>query len=124
MSANGSNVLLATGIPTTVDHTANQYLFCKEDGTLAVVADVATGVIQNDPDGTISDGATISAARIGISRVVSGAAVAAGASVAPDATSKARTAVALDVPAGVALNSASGADEILFVLLNLGGSAF
>ncbi len=124
MTASGSNILLATGIATTVDHTGSQYLFCKEDGTIAVVAEVATGVIQNNPNGTLSGGATISAARIGISRVVSSAAVAAGASVAPDAAGKARTAVALDVPAGVSLNAATGADEMLFVLLNLGGSVF
>lgn len=58
----------------------------------------------------------------GVSKGVAGAAVAAGAQVATDATGRFVTAVATNPPAGMALSPAGAADEVFTVLITPGGS--
>lgn len=117
-----SSSVLSLGIPTTVNFSALQYRFVKEDGTVAAVGEVATGVSTNNPDGSVGDGATIAATRLGVERVVASAAITAGAKVAPAAGGKARTAVSGDHVAGIALDAAAADGDIISVLLAFGGA--
>lgn len=119
-----SKALLSLGIPTVLDFTLLQYRLVKEDGTLAVTGEVATGVNTNNPNGTLHNGATLACTRIGVERVVASAAIAKGALVAPFTGGKARTAVATDHVCGVALEAAAADGDIIAVLLNIGGSVF
>jgi hypothetical protein len=99
------------------DQTGNQYLFMTYDASGVAAQTVAgaacVGVLQNKPDDT--QAATIGVK--GVSKVVSGAAVAAGAIVATDAAAKAVTAVSGDYGQGIALQAATAADEVIAVLL-------
>ena len=76
----------------------------------------------------LKDGATtadnpVPVAIAGIVPIVAGAAVSIGDQVAPDADGKARTAASGDSMCGLALTAASGADELISVLLGYQGQA-
>ena len=104
------------------DLTASQFLLMNIDSAgkaaLAGLAGRAVGVLQNNPD--IAQAATLGIA--GVTKVVAGAAVAAGADLQSDAAGKAITFVdpATTVVAwkvGIALTAAGGADEVIDMLI-------
>ncbi len=101
------------------DLSAEQHTFmlCDANGRAAQAGagvDVV-GALQNDPS-ALGEAANIMAT--GISKVVAGAAVAAGAQVMSDSTGRAITATGTGAfVAGVALEAAANADEIIAVLL-------
>lgn len=84
----------------------------------AGVADVAVGVLQNKP----TAGQMAIYMTEGVSRVVASAAITKGTKVAPAALGKARTAVSGDHVAGIALEAATAADQIITVKLAMGGA--
>lgn len=110
------------------DLSANQYCFVKTDANgqavLAAAGEPVIGVLQNKP----ASGQAAQVRIYGVSKVVAGGAVAKGALVASDATGKAKTAVATTADttsgalsgshvAGIALQSAGAAGEIISVAL-------
>ena len=103
------------------DLSADQHKFIKVDsngdGVLVGAAEASVGVLQNDPlqgePGTILN--------TGISKVLAGAAVAAGATVMSDASARAITATATNRVLGTALEAAAAADEKIAVLLTSQG---
>jgi hypothetical protein len=101
------------------DLSAGQLLFVDvaADGQVDVVASAgadAIGVLQNDP---AAAGRAASVAVLGVSKVVAGAAVTAGARVQSDASGRAIAAATGDVVLGRALTAASAAGEVIEVLL-------
>ena len=76
------------------------------------------GVLQNDPS---AQGRAAAIMADGVSKVVAGAAGAAGANVTPDANGEAVTAGMGDVVAGIALEAAAAQGELIAVLLRSGG---
>lgn len=114
--------ILKDSVPTTTDLSLKQYFAIQEDGTLSGVADVSAGVLQNNPDGTISGGATATVMREGVTRAIAGAVIAKSAKVAPDALGKMRTAVTGDHVLGIALEAAAADLDVIPVLLAFGGA--
>lgn len=104
------------------DLSASQYRFVAVNAAgqaaLAGAGVMAAGVLQNNP--ALGHAAGIRA--LGISKVEAGAALAAGAPVTGDATSRAVTAVAGDHIHGIALMPATDAGEIIPVLLKGSGT--
>lgn len=105
------------------DLSAEQFTFMVADANgRADQAGAATapyiGVLQNDP-GALGEPANIQT--FGVSKMVAGAAVAAGAQVMSDATGRAITATATNFSGGIALQAAANADEIIAVLVMPGG---
>lgn len=98
------------------DLTASQYHLIVVDNTgkaaLAGADEAAVGVVQNEPDA--GEGASVRVQ--GVTKVVAGAAVTAGAKVSADLNGAGVTAVAGHV-VGIALTEASGAGAIFSVLL-------
>lgn len=85
-------------------------------GAIALSAagtDASIGILQNHP----SLGQTAEVMHLGISKCMSGAAVALGALVASDASGKLVTAVSGDKVVGQALEAASGADVLFEALI-------
>lgn len=78
------------------------------------ITDVAIGVLQNDPNAA---GQPAEVAILGTAKVVAGAAIAAGARVAPTAAGKAQTAVATQYPCGIALDAAAADGDVIEILL-------
>jgi len=107
--------------PASADLSSSQYRLMAVNSSGQVAAAGAgarsDGVLQNAPAAQ-GRGATIAFG--GISKVEAGAAVAAGALITPDASGKAVTIGSGDVPAGKALEAASGDGSIISVQLNLG----
>lgn len=75
------------------------------------------GVLTNDPAAGEAGNITVA----GVEKVLAGAAVVRGAQVMSDANGKAITATATNQRLGIALESASAADEYIAVLLQPGG---
>lgn len=100
------------------DLSGSQYLFVKAGANKTVtvcsaITDVALGVLQNDP----VSGLQAAVAVEGTAKVLSAAAVAVGARVAPSAAGKAQTCVSTQYPRGIALTACSNADEMIEIAL-------
>lgn len=117
-----SSVGVYTGPPgavgSAVPNGGKQYCFVKVTGALTcglatAAADLTIGVLQNKPQ---QAGGAATVAIRGVTNVVAGGNVAAGAKVVPDAAGKAVTAGGSDKPAGVALKAGT-ADTLVPVLL-------
>ncbi len=116
-----ATVGIYTGVPgqpgSAVPNGGKQYHFLKITGTkqvgLALAADQAAvvGVLQNKPQ---KPGAAATVGLSGVTNVVAGAAVSAGARIGPDATGRA---VAAGSGPAIALAPAAGAGEIIPALL-------
>jgi hypothetical protein len=101
------------------DLSAKQYLFMKLSAaqtvdTCSAVTDKSVGVLQNDPSAA---GQVAVVAVAGTTKVIAGAAIAAGALVGPTAAGKAQTAVATQYARGVALEAAGADGDIIEILL-------
>ncbi len=109
-------------LPAAGNLSANQYFIVKVDssGNAAACGDgqPAIGVLQNEPDAA---GKAASIRFAGISKVVAGAALAAGAQVASNASGKAVTAATGKNVLGIALAAASGDGVIIPVALTHNG---
>lgn len=107
-------------LTASADLRTHQYKFAKVSGagTATVAAastDAVVGVIQNKPN----TGEEVELTVLGVTKVVAGAAVAAGAEVMSDASGRAITAAAAagaNRVLGYALDAASAAGEIITVL--------
>lgn len=103
------------------DLSAEQHKFVKIDSSGDIVltgsTEASAGVLQNDPLQT-EPGTVLN---VGISKVVAGAAVAAGAFVMSDGSGRAITATATNRVLGTALEAAGAADEKIAVLLTSQG---
>jgi hypothetical protein len=110
-------------LDVTADLSANQFYPVKLNASgqailCTAITDIVYGVIQNKPKNT-TEGATV--ALSGVTKCVAGAAIAAGARVAPLANGKAKTAGVGDRAFGIA-RTAAGADlDIFSVELLVGG---
>ncbi len=101
------------------DLSTKQYLFMKVSAaqtvdTCAATTDKAIGVLQDKP---AAAGRNAAVAVHGTTKVVAGAAIAAGAYVAPMASGKAQTAVSTQFPRGLALEAAAADGDIIEILL-------
>lgn len=108
-------------LTASADNSGNQFRYAKVSGSgtatvCAAPADVALGVIQNKPKA----GEAVDVMVTGVSKVVAGAAVAAGAEVGPDAQGRAIAAVTGTRAFGIALEAASAAGQIIAVALPFG----
>ncbi len=105
------------------DLSTHQFKFVNIDAggnaSLSGVGGRSVGVLQNKP----ISGRAATIVVDGISKIVAGGVVAAGASVASDATGRAVTAAATNLIQGVALQAAAGAGEIIAVLILRGAAA-
>lgn len=103
------------------DLSASQFHAVAVDGSgeaaLAGAGAQIAGVLQNKPE---QQGDPCTIVQTGITKMKSGAAVTQGAEVASDADGEAVAAGSGDRPVGTALEAASGADEIISVLLTPG----
>lgn len=108
----------APGSP--VDNAGNQYRFVTLKGEhlvgRAAAADVALGVLQNKPQ-VPSEAATVGIR--GVSKVRVAGPIVAGRGVAVSADGRGTDAAPAGAP-GIALSSATEADELISVLLRLG----
>ena len=104
------------------DLTTSQFLLMNIDSAgkaaLAGAASRAVGVLQNNPD--IAQAATVGI--YGVTKVVAGAIVAAGADLQSDAAGKVITFVppatgVVNYRVGIALSAAGAADEIISMLI-------
>lgn len=122
---------MATQNPVThsfkaaADLSAKQYYFVEVTAAQTVNAcgattDLAIGVLQNDPD---EAGKPATVAIGGTTKVVAGAAITAGAKVAPTAAGKAQTAATGQFPRGVALDAADADGDVIEILLLAVGDA-
>lgn len=104
------------------DLSAAQYTFqkCDNTGKIATAANggQANGVLQDAP----AAGGPGCVAISGVCRVKAGAAIAAGALVQSDANGKAITAVANSYIHGMALDQATGANDIILIQLMIGNA--
>jgi hypothetical protein len=107
-------------VPASGDLTASQYRFMQinSSGKLALsgTAGRPDGVLQDDPD---ADGVPGALAIAGVSKVVAGAALAAGLDVTSDSTGRAVAAATGDEVAGTTMGAATGAGSIIPVLLRV-----
>ena len=110
------------GIPGSTDPNYGlMYRFVKVTGSHTVGlttadTDIAIGVMQNKPQVT---GQAATVAIRGVSNVISGAAVAAGALVSTDSTGRGITFDGTGVVYGVAIESCAGANQLVPVLLRV-----
>lgn len=86
--------------------------------TVNAITDVALGVMQNAP---VLNGTAV-VMHLGITKVYSAAAIALGAKVAPSANGRAQTAVSTQHVAGIALEAATAGDQLIPILLCIGGA--
>lgn len=101
------------------DLSLSQYRFVEVTAAQTVnacnaITDVAVGVLQNDPNAA---GLAAVVAIGGTTKVVAGAAIAAGARVAPTAVGKAQTAASTQFPIGIALDAAGADGDVIEILL-------
>lgn len=114
-----------TGVPgqpgSAVPNSGKQYTLVKvtgahQAGLCTAAGDVVVGVLQNKPQ---KAGAAATVGIDGVTNVMSGAAISAGASLVSDASGRAVTVGA--TPSGgkklIALKAASGANELIPALL-------
>ena len=104
--------LLITSIEAGADLSAKQNLFIAFDGTVCGSGAKPLGVLAANTE----DGEQAPVCCVGIALVYSGAALAQGAKVQCNAAGKAIT-YAAGAVAGYALDAATGADELIRVLL-------
>lgn len=102
----------------SADLSTHQFKFVKVSGSNAVTivaasTDVALGVLQNKA----ASGQPAQVAIAGRTKVIAGAAVAAGAHVMPNASGLAVTATATNRARGIALTAAANANELIDVAL-------
>lgn len=92
--ANGNNIFIVPGLTASADLSAKQYHIAKVSGartvTFAAAAGEGFGVLQNAP----TSGLTADVGTVGATKVVVGAAVAAGAKLTSNAAGRAVTATA------------------------------
>lgn len=105
-------------LTASADNSGNQFRYAKVSGSgtatvTAAPADVVLGVIQNKPKA----GEAVDVMVTGISKVVAGAAVAAGAEVGSDAQGRAIAAATGARAFGIALEAASAAGQLIAVSL-------
>lgn len=105
-------ITLTTSITAAADLSASKNLFIGFNGVLCPVDDKALGVLNDN----VALGEQAPVAVSGIALVVSGSAIAVGDAVSADAASKAVPFVAGEIN-GYALDEASGADELIRILL-------
>lgn len=117
-----ASLAVYTGVPGTIGAPnpgyGLQYRFVKVTGAHQVGLSVANtdptvGVMQNKPQ-VVGQAATVAIS--GVSRVMAGAAITAGSKVESDANGRAVT-LTTGTAKGIALASASGANEMIPVLL-------
>lgn len=113
------NSTICTTLKASADLSANQYRFveitaAQTVGACNAITDLAIGVLQNDPDAA---GKPAAVAIFGTTKVVAGAAIAAGAKVAPTAAGKAQTAASTQVPRAIALDAAAADGDVIEILL-------
>ena len=105
------------------DLSSSQFLFGAADANgrcaVAGAGAVSIGVIQDNDAAAIDQATAIQS--YGVSKVRIGAAVAAGARVSSNASGQAVTAASGNVVHGIALSAGTNANEIISVLLTLGG---
>lgn len=106
------------------DLSTKQYYFVEETAAKTVnttnaITDIALGVLQNKP----TTGQAASVAVGGTTKVVAGAAIAAGAKVAPMASGKAQTAASTQFPRGIALEAATADGDLIEIALVSSGAA-
>lgn len=111
--------LTVVSMLAAADLSGNQYKFVKETAARTVnvctaITDIAYGIQQDD---TAAAGRAVGVAIDGISKCVANAAIAAGARVAPAATSKAQTAVGTQFPRGLAVTAAAADNDVFECLL-------
>lgn len=106
-------------VTAAADLSAAQFLFVKITGELAInlagAGEAVDGVLQNKP-AAAGRAATVWGPGTA-SKVVAGAAVAAGADVTPDAAGKAVTSATGNYIAGKCMTAAANADELITVWL-------
>jgi len=112
--------LLPLSLPSSGDLSTKQYLFVdvNSSGQVVVVSSTggkAIGVLQNNPN-AVGLGADV--ATLGISKVIASAAITAGAEVSSTNAGQAKTAATTEQILGRAMNTTTGAGEILEVLLD------
>lgn len=120
-----ASLAVYTGVPSipgspTLNY-GKQYTFVKVTGTrqcglTTAKTDLSVGVLQNKPQVT-GQAATVGIR--GVSNVMAGAAITAGATVTTDATGRAVASTGTDVVYGIALAAATGANELVPVLLRV-----
>ena len=96
--------------------------FSSNELASCAAGEAAVGFLQEAPDGTASGGAAGAVMHNGITRAVASAAISQGAKVAAAGSGKLRTAVSGDHVLGVALSSASADEDVIAVLISLGGA--
>ena len=106
------------GVGSASPNGGKQYCFVKVTGALTVglstaATDLTIGVLQNKPQ---QAGGAATVAIRGVSNVVAGDDIAAGATVVPDSDGKAVTSGVGETPFGIALKAGS-ADVLVPVLL-------
>lgn len=110
-------------LKAAADLSTNQGYFVEVTAAQTVnvcnaITDIAVGVLRNKPDAA---GKAAEVAIEGTTKVIAGAAIAAGAKVAPMASGKAQTAASTQFPRGIALDAAGAdGDEIEILLLTTG----
>lgn len=106
-------------LPASADLSASQHHFVEVDanGELTIsnsAGESVFGVLQNDPD---AQGVAGSVMKDGVSKVVAGAAVAAGALVQTNASGRAITAASADFVVGRAIDAVGADGEVVSVAL-------
>jgi len=118
-----SSIAAYTGVPgqpgSADPNTSKMYRFVKVTGDKQVGlctdgADTSVGVLQNKPQNV---GMAATVAIFGVSFVVAGAAVSAGAAVTSDSEGRGVAVASGDATAGIALAAASAAGELIPVLI-------
>lgn len=108
-----------TTLLAAADLSTKQYFFMEISAAQTVnttnaITDNALGVLQNKPAAASRDAVVC---YMGTTKVVAGAAISAGALVAPTAAGKAQTAVSTQKPRGIALEAATADNDIIEILL-------
>lgn len=110
----------------TASEDLTQYRFVKVTTTanqidaVDAVTDVAFGVVTEDVDQSVADGASVwLLADGGILPVEAAASITAGDKIAPSTNGRAQTAVSTQYVRGVALQAASGAGHIIPMLVQV-----
>lgn len=110
------------GVEASSDLSGSQFLFVKIDGEKTVdvcgAGEACDGVLQNKPPAGVA--ATVWGVG-SVSKVYSGAAVAAGAFVTPNAAGKGVTAASGNYIAGRCITPAANADELISVFITQPG---
>ena len=109
--------LQTRSVPVTADMTSKQYYIMKaSSGSMAVcgAGQQPIGVIQDTPAASGRPGCL---GFDGVSKVVAGAAISAGAYVSSDSAGKAVTAASGDFPLGIAESAATADGDVISVNL-------